>query len=490
MTEANREPQQRPHILFITTDELRKMTLSCYGGRSVNTPHIDAIGEKGIRFDSAYTASPWCLPSRCAMLTGQFPHNSGAYSNFRKCELSAGIPNMFQAFGGNGYQTALIGKCHFTPVPYKETRPDVTLPYDEFRDYYMSLGLDHLDLQDDKQVSVWFYDDYAKELDAAGYLEAYRRDTWDIKGKSKVFPFPGPEEWHPDSWVGRKALSYIENYDADTPLFAWVSFSGPHYPFDAPESYYDRVDMTQDEPRRVRDGELDDPQRIHYRSMHGPGNIDGAGAAPERACKNYTEAYWHELRRNYYANMAQIDDYVGQIVQAAERKFGGNVLVIFTADHGEMLGNHGIWGKNDCMYEDVWNVPLLVRYPETGGAAETAELHGVVTDARVMLTDIMATCLAAAGLPEVPGDGRDFLQSMRDGGHRYVFAEGEGFIAVSDGTLKYVQTQKDGLAYAEMFDLSNDPHEYENIVEKPEYAAPLARLRKAIIDHFMPKLLA
>ncbi|TVY11095.1 sulfatase family protein [Paenibacillus cremeus] len=480
---------QRPHILFITTDELRKQTLSGYGGQTIRTPNIDAIGAQGIQFDNAYTASPWCLPSRCAMLTGQFPHNSGAYSNFRKCELSADVPNMFQAFNGHGYQTALFGKCHFTPVPYSETRADVTLPYETFRDYYLSLGMKHLDLQDDKQVSVWFYDDYAKELDAAGYLDPYRRDTWDVQGKRKVFEFPGPAEWHPDSWVGRKALNYIENYDADgeEPLFAWVSFSGPHYPFDAPKEYYERVDMTKDEPRRIRDDEYDDPKRIHYRSFHGPGNIDGAGPAPGKACKNYTDEYWHELRRNYYANMAQIDDYVGLIVEAAERKFGDNVMIIFTADHGEMLGNHSIWGKNDCMYEDVWNVPLLVRYPRSSTAGA---MQGVVTEAKVMLTDIMATCLAAAGLPEVPTDGRDFLQSMQDGGHPYVFAEGEGFIAVSDGTLKYVQTLKGGAEYAEMFDLEKDPHEYENVIERSEYAPDLARLRKAIINHFMPKLLA
>ena len=94
-------------------------------------------------------------------------------------------------------------------MPYGETRPDVTQPYEAFREYYCKLGMDDLFLQDDKQVSVWYYDDYSQELDAAGYLKAYRDATWD-RSAHKVFAFPGPAEWHPDSWVGRKAQEAMQ----------------------------------------------------------------------------------------------------------------------------------------------------------------------------------------------------------------------------------------------------------------------------------------
>ncbi|MFB9279009.1 sulfatase [Cohnella cellulosilytica] len=483
----------QPHLLFITTDELRKDALSCYGGQAVSTPHIDSIADGGIRFDRAYTNSPWCLPSRCAMLTGRYPHRSGAYSNFRKCELSTGVPNLLQGLRESGYRTSLFGKCHFSPVPYGETRADRTLPYEAFRDYYLSLGLDHLDLQDDKQVSVWFYDDYAKELDAAGYLEAYRRDTWDVEGKRrKVFPFPGPAEWHPDSWVGRKAEEYIESYDDDRPLFAWVSFSGPHYPFDAPAEYFDRVDMSKDRRFPALDGEFDDPRRIHYRSFHGPGNIDGANSAPEGATKHYSEPYWHDLRRSYYANMAQIDDWVGRILDTARRKLGDNVMVVFTADHGEMLGNHNLWGKHDCGYEDVLNVPLLVRYPAANPHSNPNPFAGdsIVSRSVVQLIDLAPTFLSAAGQAEWESDGRDLRLSLEDGGYRYTFAEGEGFIAVSDGAYKLVQTRKQGREYDELFDLAADPRETDNRIKLPEYVGELARLRNEIVNHFMAKVLA
>ncbi|CAG7600791.1 Arylsulfatase [Paenibacillus solanacearum] len=474
---------QQPHILLITADELRKDALSCYGNEAVRTTQLDQFAQMSVQFARAYSTSPWCLPSRCAILTGQLPHNSGAYSNFRKCELSTGIPNLFQVLKQGGYKTSVHGKCHFSPVPYGQTRRDVTLPYEEFRDYYMSLGIDHLDLQDDKQVSVWFYDDYAKELDEAGYLAAYRDDTWN-RGKAKVFPFPGPEEWHPDSWVGRKAVEFIEQHDEDQPLFCWVSFSGPHYPFDPPASYFDRVDMSKDKPRAQKEGEFDDPLRIHHRSYHGDGRgiADGSGPAPGHAQKNYTEAYWHDLRQSYYANVALIDDQIGRILESARRKWGDNVLIIFTADHGEMLGNHGLWGKGDCGYEDVLNVPLLVQYP--------GEQDGRKTDAKVMLTDIMATCMKAASVPEVPTDGKDFQEVIDSGGYKYVFSEGEGFFTVSDGRMKYIHVVKAGREHYELFDMEQDPLEFDNVIDRAEYAPALAELRNAANNLFLRKLLA
>ncbi|CAN7758042.1 sulfatase-like hydrolase/transferase [Paenibacillus sp. LjRoot56] len=473
----------RPHIVLITMDELRKDALSCYGNEAITTTHLDALASEAIQFQRAYTASPWCMPSRCALVTGKLPHNSGAYSNFRKCELGTEIPNLFQELKRSGYHTSVHGKCHFSPVPYGETRPDLTLPYETFRDYYLSLGIDHLDLQDDKQVSVWFYDDYAKELDAAGYLDAYRRDTWD-SNKAKVFPFPGPEEWHPDSWVGRKAVEYIEGYSEEEPLLFWVSFSGPHYPFDPPAVYFDRVDMSRDKRMVRRDHEFEDTTRIHHKSYYGDGRgiADGSYSAPDYAQQNYNDAYWHQLRKSYYANIAQIDDQIGLILEAVRRRWGNNVLIIFTADHGEMLGNHGIWGKGDCGYEDVLNVPLLVQYP--------GENTHQSTDAMVMLTDIMATCLKSADAPPIATDGRDFKEGIEAGGYNYVVSEGEGFLTISNGRIKYIHVAKNGREHEELFDLVKDPEEFENVVSYPAYVHELAELRRVAIQMFMKKLLA
>lgn len=327
-----------PQILLITMDELTKKALSCCGAEAVETPNLDRLAEQSLNFDNAYAPSPVCLPTRCSIATGLYPHNSGCFGNNPNLQVSLRpeMPNLYNCLKAEGYTTAHIGKCHYVPVPYGRTRQSITLPYDEFREHYVSLGMDHLDLQDDKQVSVWFYDDYSKELDEAGFLEAYRDSTWD-REKQKVFTFPGPVEWHPDSWVGRKSLEYIESYTDENPLFMWISFSGPHYPFDPPAEYLSRVDMDKVGVGSFMEGEFDDPQKIHHQSFHGKGGIDGCGSAPGHACKNYSDDYWRRLRQHYFANVAQIDDEIGKIIQMVERKFGDNVFIIFTCDHGEML---------------------------------------------------------------------------------------------------------------------------------------------------------
>ena len=464
----------KPNILLITCDELRADALSCYGGRAIATPNLDALASSGTQFNRAYCNSPWCLPSRCSLATGLYPHNNGSYSNFRDVPLDPAIPNIYTLLGEAGYHTAHIGKCHYAPVPYSQTRPDQTLPYDDFRQYYLSLGMDHLTLQDDKQVSVWFRDDYARELDDEGYLTAYRDATWSAENR-KVFAFPGPAAWHPDSWVGRKSAEFIDDCAGDKPLFLWTSFSGPHYPFDAPAAYYDRVDMTDDQ-RIHNPAAFDDPSRIHSAAYHGrPGGaIDGLGQAPGKATKHFSDAYWHDLRRNYYANVAQIDDWIGRIIARAEARFGDDLLIIFSADHGEMLGDHGLWGKNNCAYEAVWRVPLLAKYP--------GEDQSQTNDDLTMLVDILPTCLEVAGLPYEFCDGMPLKGRVDSGGAELVVAEGEGFLALSDGRFKLVRVAQGERRHWELLDLKNDPNEFVNRFDDAEYVEERARLLREMAD--------
>jgi arylsulfatase A-like enzyme len=195
---------------------------------------------------------------------------------------------------------------------------------------------------------------------------------------------------------------------------------------------------------------------------------------------------------------------VGALLAAVRERFGAHALVLFSADHGEMLGNHRLWGKNNCAYEDVWNVPLLARFP---AGAPGAALHGTVQHARVMLTDVAPTCLRAAGLDgtlDVAGriDGRPLEDQVAAGGREFVFAEGEGFLAVSDGRTKYVAARPGaqrpppaavpGATVApaapaapvlrELLDLEADPHEFHNVLGRPAYAARHLRLAGALED--------
>jgi arylsulfatase A-like enzyme len=470
----------QPHIVLITADQLRADALGCYGGQAVETPNLDRLAAGADRYTAAYTASPWCLPSRSSIVTGQYPHTHRAYSNFRDCRLDPATPNLYSLLGDQGYTTSHIGKCHYAPVPYSETRPDRTLPYDAFRDYYLSLGIDHLALQDDKQVSVWYADDYSRELDAAGYLEAYRAAVWN-RDYAKVFPFPGPAAWHPDAWVGRKAAERIAGVDPAQPQFLWVSFSGPHFPFDAPDDYLDRVDSSQVGEATMVPGEFDDPARIHHTSYHGPKGIEGAGSAGGKGTSAYSDDYWTRLRTRYYANVALIDDAVGLVLDAITRHLGDDVLVIFTADHGEMLGSHRLWGKHSCGYEDVLRVPLLVRHPE--------QREGATVASRVQLIDLLPTCLAVAGSSYNRAEGRPLAPGVGHEGYRYVVAEGEGFLAISDGGATYISAMRDGVRLREVFDLVRDPGATRNAIDDPELAPRVMALHRAVEDLLLGALL-
>ena len=471
---------RRPHILLITMDELRRDALGCYGAEAVATPGVDSIAAAGVRFDAAWTPSPLCLPARCSILTGLYPHNSRAYSNFRPCALSPELPNLYNRLRAAGYFTAHVGKCHYTPAPYDKTRPDVTQDLERVKDFYLSLGLDRLDLQNGKSNSAWFYNDYSRELEAAGFLDEYRRCAADKLKNERIFAFPGPDEWHPDAWVARKAVEQLRRVSRERPQFLWVSFSGPHYPFDAPESYYARVDAGKVGTGVWREGEWDDPTKVQSRAYHGGAQgltlAEGKNSARDLACKNYPDDYWRRLRTAYFANVALIDDGIGDILREAERALGPDVLVIFTTDHGEMLGNHRLWGKNGCTYEDVLSVPLVVR---GAGFAPGA------SRARVSLVDLLPTCLAAAGVEPTRTDGRDLRTSMADGGHRYLFSEAEGLAAVSDGRWKYAQSVQRGETMCEAYDLETDPREYVNIARDAAHAREIGELQRVLTGFFM-----
>jgi arylsulfatase A-like enzyme len=347
------------------------------------------------------------------------------------------------------------------------------------------LGIDHLELAGGKMHSVWYYDDYSRDMEKAGYLNDYRDRIWD-RSLQRVFAFPGAVEYHPDYWTGDKACSFIEQAE-DDPLFAWVSFNGPHYPFDAPATYLERVDKAKLWQRNTRSGELLDRKRIHHHNYYGPGTIDGASQAPGKACMNFTEEYWERLRVSYNANVSLIDEKVGEILAAVEKRYGDNTLIIFTADHGEMLGNHGLWGKHDCAYDEVWRVPLFIKYPGDASVEQCKEPRRM--NDLVNVLDILPTCLDAAGLEAVPCDGLSLFCGGNSINREYTFSECEGFIAVTDGRHKYIHIQRKNENYRELLDMVADPGEFTNFINEPLYAGVLNTLREKTIEHFMPKVL-
>ncbi len=455
---------KKPSILFITTDEQHISTISAFGATSHRTPAIDQLASISNVYLNAYSASPVCLPSRCVWMTGQYPHKSGSVSNTLGASLSLQYPNLFNQLKEQGYTTSMHGKCHFIPVPYPATRKNMTLEYEHFKLYYMALGMDHLDLQDDKNNSLWFYDDYGKDLEMAGLMKPYRYRAHEDKSKKGPFSFPGPAEMHPDSWVGQKALDYLEKCNKDDSHFMWVSFSGPHYPIDTPEEYLDAVDMDRAIPRTSKEGEWEDKTKYHHNGYYGPGTTEGSGGAKDRAQKNYDEAYWRRWRQYYYANVVQIDSYIGKIIDKAQKLWGKNLMIVFSSDHGDMAGNHGLWGKNGSLYEDVVKVPLIVKYPGQNDKKEIVQ--------RVSSLEVFPTILKTAGCNIPECDGKPLDEMVAEGGRDYILSACDGRLTIIKKNIKldWNHYNKTGDMYYELYDLNKDPHEFTNQYNNHEYA--------------------
>lgn len=478
-----------PHVVYITMDELRPDALSCYGGEAIETPNLDRLAEEGTLFRNAYCASPICLPSRYTMITGQYPHVNGFFSNQTEKRMEPGRPNLYNELKAAGYRTGHIGKCHYTGAPYSKVARQATIDEEAIKGYTMSLGIDNLLLQNDKNNSQWFLDDYSRELELAGYLEPWRSEIR-YSGKNQVFEFPGPADWHPDSWVGRKAVDYIRLQKADVPhraQFLWVSFSGPHYPFDPPAEYLERVRDEKVGLGASDPHEFDDPKKIHSSKFHGLSPEERLIIGAEgQAGNEVPEDYWFQMRRHYYANVAQIDEWIGRILAEVKASWGENVLVIFTADHGELLGDHKMWGKNRSFHEPVFRVPFLMKSPTGSYPKET--------DARISLIDVMPTILAHAGVPERSAacdcDGRNLEELIAEGGREDVFCEMDKWIAVTDGRYKFVQCLSiEDERLLELYDLEADPHEFHDLAKAPEHQQTVQRFQAKIVDFLLRTLL-
>ena len=306
---------------------------------------------------------------------------------------------------------------------------------------------------------------------SADMLSRCRYEAHQNPDNHGYYSFPFDSSMHPDSWVGARALEDIESRKSDDKNFIWVSFSGPHYPIDTPDEYTERVDLSLFEERIYKDGEWDDESKYHYRGYHGPGTTEGSGPCEGGAQKSYTEEYWSEWRRRYLGNIALIDEWIGKIINAARERFGDDLMIIFTTDHGEMMGNHSLWGKNGSLFEDVLRIPLIVHRP---GQVEKKEINETVSS-----LEIFPTILSAAGVRDIPScDGDTLENTVARGGRDFIISECDNRVAVIKDSLKLEinRVNMRGRTYLELYDLEKDPYEFENVYGREGYEQKTAEL--------------
>ena len=434
---------KRPNLLRILTDQQRWDALGAAGNPHIRTPNLDRLAGQSCLFENAITPNPVCVPARASAMTGYAPSGHGilAYSEV-KC-VKDPRDTLATHLERGGYHCQGIGKMHFSPHGETLGMHDLVLS-EETRGFRRA-----------KSVESVRFDDYDRFL--------IERGLWGWEkppeiGYNEIKPTINglPKEAHVTQWCGDRTIDWLRNArPADRPFFLFSSFVKPHSPFDCPSHLIDLYDPDEmpDPIHSERDGTADNP---FYAESRRTGEWD-----------LYSEQAQKRAAAYYYANITFIDEQVGRILDTLEAEgLADDTLVLFTSDHGEMLGDHGQWFKTIGL-EGSLRVPMLLRWP---GRVEAGTRCGEVTS----LLDIFPTFCSAAG--------QAFDAEFRPGKDLVAFANGEAPAALLHARhkhWKYLWYQNGG--YEELYDLENDPRETVNLAKDSAYAGRLAELREATV---------
>jgi choline-sulfatase len=451
----------QPNILLIMADQLGAPFVSWHGGPAI-TPNLDRLASQGVAFDSAYTTSPLCAPSRFAMMSGQLNSKIGAYDN--ASEFAASIPTFAHHLRSAGYQTSLIGKMHFVG-------PDQLHGYEErlTTDIYPAdFGWTPNWNDPDGRFDWWFHN-----MDSVVHAG--------VADVSNQLDF--------DDEVGYHAVRKLRDLARTTDSRPWhvtVSFTHPHDPYVARREFWDLYDGVEIPMPAVGWDDVDhDPHSERLRHVIA---ADAAGAAGA-----ITDDRVIAARRAYLANTSYVDHWVGRLTDVLDRHgMADDTVVIFTADHGDMLGERGLWYKMN-FFEHSCRVPLVVHAPH--------RFDPTVVSTPVTLVDLAPTMVELAGA-EAPErfDGTSVLPFVEaPDPERTVVGEylGEGAVApilmIRRGRWKYVWSRPDP---PQLYDLDADPAELVNLATDPahettatEFLAETARrwdagaIERAVLDN-------
>ena len=451
---AARAPREAPNILFLMVDQLAAPALAAYGHKVVKTPHIDRLAQQSVVFDSAYCNFPICAPSRFSMLSGRLPHSIEAWDN--ASEFPASIPTMAHYLRDAGYRTILCGKMHF-------------------------IGPDQMHGYEERLVTDIYPANFAWTPDwTKGPSD--RPTGVSMRPVVEAGPCIRSMQVDYDDEVEYKAVQRL--YDLaraseQRPFFLTVSFTHPHPPFVAPQRFWDMYRHEDiDEPRvgELPYEELDE----HSKWLH-----------VAHAQNEYTVTAEHvrRARRAYYGMVSYVDEKIGRVLAALrETGLDKDCIVVLCGDHGEMLGERGMWFKQ-CFFEWSVRVPLMISCPGRFAPGRSA--------AHVSLVDLLPTYMDLA-LPDRnfepvdPIHGRSLvplLTGTEDGENRVVISEysSEGVCAASrmvrEGPWKYIYTYE---LKPMLFNLAQDPDELENLAGTPEALEVQSRLHAQLVRDWDP----
>ncbi len=413
------------------------------------TPTIDRLAGNGVRFPNAYSACPVCMPARRALMTGLTSRSHGLRSNGSL--PMPDVPTMAQCFRDAGYQAHAVGKLHVSP-PRSRIGFDDALINEEGR-HTKEMSADDWELYLAEQGHA------GKEYAAGGTQNDYMVTPWHL-----------PEECHQTSWTAREMCKTIKRRDSSRPAFWYMSFAAPHPPLWPLEKFLDQYQQKSvDAPLRgswVEELKQNPPGAVS-KKMFGLATTDSSPETVELA------------RRAFYAMITHIDHQIRMVLGTLrEERLAGNTIVAFVSDHGEMLGDHDMWGKA-VFYDSSAKVPFIVVPP----SSSQDDFHSGTTDSRIVeLCDLMPTLLELAGIP-VPESVEGFSvfsQNRRDGLYGEHANGGNATRMFREERFKLIYYPDRNLF--QLFDLESDPAESTNLAGDPACAETLKHLQSKLSD--------
>ena len=414
----------KPNILFFFPDQHRFDFVGFNPDIPVRTPHLDKLADRGVTFTKAIVPSPVCAPSRACMAAGKRYHRCGVPGNGFDYPLDQ--HTQYQALRSAGYRVAGVGKFDLS----KDT-PEWGLDGKRLIDEWgFTDGIDNEGKYDGtRSGKTEPHGPYLKYLYDNNWADIHQND-FDRKnrhGFRDTHPTELPDEAYCDNWIAENGLSILRDFPRDQPWFVQVNFTGPHNPMDITQSMYDtRPDVRFPQPN------------------------DSTQLDPD---------HHNEIRKNYAAMIENIDRHIGRFLEEVEARGElDNTLVVFSSDHGEMLGDHDRWGKS-IYYHPSMCVPLVMAGPGVQ--------QGVSTDALVELHDLAVTYVdfaGADGIPDADGKSLKSLLAGESDSHRDIAISAlNDWQSIWDGRLKLVLQEGEE---PRLFDLEADPGENNNLAGK------------------------
>lgn len=434
---------EKPNILLITTDQQRFDTINALGNKYIFTPHLNWLVDQGITFTRCYSDSPICMAARATIMTGKHGYTMGLTGNndrVKPMQNNATLPGILTQ---SGYQTRAQGKMHFSPMRANYGFEHMELPMDYYRERNRNaqLGLP-------KEHGV---------------------------GENEIEPVISTvnETESLTYWTVKRSIDFLETRDETRPFFLWTSFTKPHPPFDPCANYW----------VLYRDREV--PAPIYGDWSETLNEIPQGFMQPTYCLNNayrMSAEQMKDVKRAYYACITQIDYTLGLLfARMREMNLLENTWIIFSTDHGDMMGDHHL-GAKSVFLEGSAHIPMIIRPPF--GSWEIHPMAGKKCDTIVDLADVLPTVLTMAGI-EIPDgiDGKNLLALAGNPVENRTFYGNcnDNFFTVVEGDYKYLWTTLGGDEL--LFNLRIDPYEQRNLVDKRQEKDRLAYMRGKLIEY-------